>query len=151
MSKVDYRRLLDTKRARHYDRIESVFTQLGLQKTGQELLQEILCESEVTMVSRRLLIARKLLLGWSFDHIIRRLRVGLQNVTNVDRWLDRKLPGYRSTLSRKPLPDSVDSAEFLDHVCQLYPEHVNLARVILAADEPGKNMSPGSWPKTVQV
>lgn len=98
-AKVQYRRLTPEQRSRHLSLLIGVMQQCGLTGDGQNFLQDLLTQSEVIMIARRIQIARRLLSGESFPSIHKELRVGLNTIAAVARWLDRKPEVYRFVIS----------------------------------------------------
>jgi len=62
-------------------------------------LRDLLTESERIMLGRRILIARLLLSGETYDGIHDRLGASPGTVRNVDRWLQDQMPGYETAIS----------------------------------------------------
>ena len=61
-------------------------------------LRDLLTESERIMLGRRILIARRLIAGHTFDDINDTLHVGRDTVWKVQRWLDDTFPGYEQAI-----------------------------------------------------
>lgn len=61
-------------------------------------LRDLLTPSERIMLGRRILVARRLLSGDSAATIAADLKVGLDTVYRVGRWLDDQLPGYEQAI-----------------------------------------------------
>lgn len=57
-------------------------------------LRDLLTPSERIMLGRRIIIARMLMRGVTYEDIGRRLRVSSTTVGRVHRWLQDQLPGY---------------------------------------------------------
>ncbi|MBX9765538.1 hypothetical protein K2X83_02765 [Patescibacteria group bacterium] len=64
----------------------------------KEFLKELLTVSERVMLGRRILIARMLLSGGTYDVIGRRLHVGRATIGRVEKWLQDQLPGYERAI-----------------------------------------------------
>lgn len=62
-------------------------------------LRDLLTQSERIMLGRRLMIARLLLRGETYESIQRRLGVGRTTVSRVERWLQDEFPGYEQALA----------------------------------------------------
>lgn len=62
-------------------------------------LRDLLTPSERIMLGRRIWIARLILQGASTLDIERKLRVGQNTVTRVERWLHDQFPGYEKALA----------------------------------------------------
>jgi uncharacterized protein YerC len=64
----------------------------------KRFLRDLLTESERIMLGRRILIARLLLTGATYDEIHARLGAGHGTIRNVDRWLSDQMPGYEDAI-----------------------------------------------------
>jgi uncharacterized protein YerC len=62
-------------------------------------LRDLLTESERIMLGRRIIIARLILRGATYDLIRNRLGVGYNTISRVEKWLQDELPGYEQALS----------------------------------------------------
>lgn len=62
-------------------------------------LRDLLTPSERVMLGRRIWIARLILQGVGSTEIERKLRVGQNTVTRVERWLNDQFPGYENALA----------------------------------------------------
>jgi uncharacterized protein YerC len=98
MGKVDYRTLTKSQREENRAILLKTFAGFGLTRDGQEFLEDLLTESEITMLARRLLIAKKLLAGEEIGSIARDLHVGSLTVRSIDTWLEQKFDAYRTVL-----------------------------------------------------
>ena len=65
-------------------------------------LNTLLTESERIMLGRRVQIARKLLNGETSRSISADLKVGLDTVFKMEKWLDAEFPGYEKMLAQVP-------------------------------------------------
>lgn len=130
MGKVDVRRLSAEQRQSHLHGLVRTLERCGLSTGGQEFLCDLFKESEITMFARRIAIARFLLRGCSFQKIRCTLHVGLDNIHAIDRWLNAKLPEYRSVLCPRvrELPPS------WAWIRRKYSSHAMLISVLLGDD-----------------
>ncbi|MBY0472708.1 hypothetical protein K2Q00_00265 [Patescibacteria group bacterium] len=82
--------------------LDTLYTATSVLK-GREVtklfLKELLTQSERIMLGRRIIIARLLLAGESYDAIQRRMRVGKTTVSRVQRWLDDQIFGYEHVIT----------------------------------------------------
>lgn len=62
-------------------------------------LRDLLTESERIMLGRRIIIARKLIVGETHRSIEVELRVGKDTVWRVQRWLNDQLPGFENAVA----------------------------------------------------
>jgi uncharacterized protein YerC len=61
-------------------------------------LRDLLTPSERLMLGRRIIIARLLIAGNSYEHIQKRLRVGRATISRVHRWLKDQFPGFEQAV-----------------------------------------------------
>lgn len=61
-------------------------------------LRDLLTPSERIMLGRRIVIARLLISGESYDRIGKRLRVGRATISRVHRWLKDQFPGFETAI-----------------------------------------------------
>ena len=61
-------------------------------------LRDLLTESERIMLGRRILIARKLLAGETYDYIEENMGVGRDTIWRVQGWLSDLMPGYEQAI-----------------------------------------------------
>jgi len=90
MSKEDRIRTLDT-----------LYTAAGTVKgraAMKTFLRDLLTESERIMMGRRILVARELLAGKTYEEIADEMRVGNSLVRRVDKWLQDEFPGYEDAI-----------------------------------------------------
>lgn len=62
-------------------------------------LRDLLTSSERIMLGRRIIIARLLIAGESYDVIQKQLRVGRATIFRVEKWLKDQFPGYERTIA----------------------------------------------------
>lgn len=98
MAKVDYRKFPSTHPQRTGDALFAPIRKKGFHRELENVFRVILTESEITMLSRRMLIIRKLLSGEPAERIKSELHVGLNVIHFIDRQLQRHWPEYRSQL-----------------------------------------------------
>ena len=75
-------------------------TQIKKPEEAAAFLTDLLSESEIEMVSKRLKIAEKLIEGKRYEEIIDDLKVGYGTVARVSEWLRISGEGYRTILFR---------------------------------------------------
>lgn len=104
--------------------LDALYTAAGTVRgrTSMKLfLRDLLTESERIMMGRRILIARYLLSGKTFDDIAVEMRVSNTTIRKVDRWLNDQFPGYEQAIKemekefakRKPRKtEKMDSRNF---------------------------------------
>ena len=59
----------------------------------KSFISDVLTESEKIMIGRRILIAKKLLIGQSYRDIVREMGVGLDTIYKVKKWLGGRHQG----------------------------------------------------------
>jgi len=82
--------------------LDALYTAAGTVKgraAMKTFLRDLLTESERIMLGRRILIARKLIAGETFEEINEELHVGRDTVWKVQRWLQDQLPGYENAIA----------------------------------------------------
>src|SRR3990167_1825468 len=62
-------------------------------------LRDLLTPSERVMLGRRIIIARMLISGTSYDEIGKRMRVGSATIGRVHRWLKDQFPGFEQAVA----------------------------------------------------
>jgi len=65
-----------------------------------KFLKDLLSESEIFMLARRLQIAELLVEGWTYEKIREELKVGWRTIAKVQTWLALYGEGYRTVISR---------------------------------------------------
>lgn len=73
-------------------------------------LRDLLTESERIMLGRRILIARLLLQGETYESIGMRLGTSHPTIGRVHRWLRDQLPGYETAI--QGFEDDLDKRDF---------------------------------------
>jgi len=107
------------------------YTMVSLLKNREEVknfFKDILTLSEVVMISRRIQIAKMLLEGRTYEEIRKKLRVGFNNITQVEKWLNNGFGGYRKTIedykkSKKEGKKTVIKKPFKESMLKKYPFH----------------------------
>lgn len=67
-------------------------------KAVKLFLRDLLTPSERVMLGRRIIIARLLIAGSSYEEIARRMKVGHATIGRVQKWLNDQLPGYEKAI-----------------------------------------------------
>ena len=87
------------------DRLMDMFCDIlcGLktQKAVSDFLKDLLNRQERAMLIRRLLIAEKLLDGYTYREIVAELRCGMPTIARVDRWVHFGRNGYKRAVDTK--------------------------------------------------
>lgn len=98
MTKVNPR-FLDPKERREY--LDLLWTSIAGLETRQgvkNFFKDLLSESEAVMLARRILIAKMLLEGKTYQEIIDELKVGIDTINRVSQWLSSGFGGYEKAI-----------------------------------------------------
>jgi len=101
--------------------LDALYGALNFAKERNEIksfVNDILTEGEKIMVGRRILIARRLLIGWPPRRIASEMRVGLDTIYRVKKWLGGRHKGYEKVVEkvRKAVRSSAKrQSEFSDY------------------------------------
>lgn len=98
MAKVNLRTLSPRQRQTLRHELLAAFAANRNREELQRFLLELLTQSEVVMLARRIQIAKLLLQGKTYEDIRTSLKVGLHTIQGIDRWLGRSFEGYRNAL-----------------------------------------------------
>ena len=97
--KVQARNLTNKDRIETLDSLYTAAGTLNGRKAAKQFLKELLTESERIMLGRRILIARALLTGKTYDEIVDEFSVGKDTIRKISRWLNDQLTLYQSTIA----------------------------------------------------
>jgi len=100
MSKVDPRKINIDAKKKYLDLLWSSIAKLETREEVEIFFKDLLSESEALMLSRRIEIARRLLNGESYDSIARELKVGMDTINRVQRWLIAGSGGYKKAIEK---------------------------------------------------
>ncbi|MFA6097824.1 MAG: YerC/YecD family TrpR-related protein [Candidatus Paceibacterota bacterium] len=100
MSKVDPRKINIDAKKKYLDLLWSSIAKLATRGEVEIFFKDLLSESEALMLSRRIEIARRLLNGESYDSIARELKVGMDTINRVQRWLIAGSGGYKKAIEK---------------------------------------------------
>lgn len=75
-------------------------------------LQDLLTQSEMRMLSKRLRIAKLLLNGSTYENIETQLHVSHSTVAKIGTWLSEKGDGFRTIIKNLPKQSEEKSSEF---------------------------------------
>jgi uncharacterized protein YerC len=99
MARFDHRTLMPAERAAAEQEIIELLSKIKRKHDLQDFLLDLLTQSEIVMLSRRLRIAKLLLQGESYIFIRQALGVGFSTIQGVDKWLEKKFASYRKTIA----------------------------------------------------
>ena len=100
MAKVDFRKIPKKERVKLEEELFTALSNLGLKKKGEEFMRGLLTESEITMIARRVVVAKMLLAGRAPAQICAKLSVGENTVRAVERWLNEQSQESKSALPK---------------------------------------------------
>ncbi len=81
--------------------LDTLYTAVGSirgRDAAKLFLRDLLTHSERIMLGRRIIIARLLVSGETYDSVRARLGVGYATISRVERWLQDQFPGYEQAL-----------------------------------------------------
>jgi uncharacterized protein YerC len=96
------RRKEDLSREEQIRTLDALYTAASSvqgRKAMKGFLRDLLTESERIMLGRRILIARLLLSGETYDAVRERTGAGPATIGRVHHWLKDQLPGYEEALA----------------------------------------------------
>ncbi len=99
MSRVNARRVDSESKMKYLDLLWTSIAQLETRDEVKSFFKDLLSQSEAIMLARRIEIARRLLEGQSYRQIISELKVGMDTVNKVQRWLTSGFGGYEKAVS----------------------------------------------------
>lgn len=74
--------------------VQKTFRRLKRQRAFSKLVEDVLTQSEIVMLGRRIRIAQWLLVGKSCEVVSQKLGAGHATVYRVDRWLRERCASY---------------------------------------------------------
>lgn len=77
-----------------------MLAELGEKSAIKYFLKDLLNRQERIMLIRRLLVAKMLLDGYTYDEIQNKLKVGKGTIAKVSRWLYFGRGGYKKAISK---------------------------------------------------
>jgi len=92
--KVQSKELSSQERMETLDALYTAASTIRGRDATKHFLRDLLTESERIMLGRRILIARALLSGHTYEDITERLQVGRDTIARVDIWIDEKSGDY---------------------------------------------------------
>ena len=138
MVKVNPRKITNSDRMKYLDLLWTSIAALKSRDEVKNFFKDLLSESESIMLSRRIMIAKYLLEGLTYDEIKVRLKVGDGNIAKVHDWLVSGLGGYEKaikefnkTLDKRGI-NKIPSPPFsFDWLRKKYPLHFLLFNLFL--------------------
>lgn len=96
--KVKPRKLDNKDRMKYLDTLYTAMASLKSREEIKNFLRDLLTESERIMLGRRILIAKKLLEGKLYSEIVEEMKVGMDTIMRVHRWLEDENSGYEKVV-----------------------------------------------------
>ena len=98
--KVRYNQLSEFEKKKYLGEFYTMVSLLRSREEVKKFFKDLLTLSEVVMISRRIQIAKMLLAGLSYEEIVKKLKVGINTVSQVDRWVRGGFGGYKEVINR---------------------------------------------------
>lgn len=98
MVKVNPRKINNLDRMKYLDLLWTSIAVLESRDEVRNFFKDLLSESEAIMLSRRIMIAKYLLEGLTYDEIKARMKVGAGNIAKVHSWLISGFGGYEKAV-----------------------------------------------------
>jgi len=92
----------DLTKEEYIEAVDILYTSAGSLKGRNAMklfLKDLLTPSERLMLGRRIQIAQYILQGESHSGISRKLKVGRNTVSKVEKWLSDQFPGYENAVA----------------------------------------------------
>jgi TrpR-related protein YerC/YecD len=133
--KVKYHELTQKQRKKFLGDFYSIVAELKTRDEVKRFFKDLLTLSETVMISRRIQIALMLLDGYTQEEVKDTLKVGFNNIAQVERWLNNGFGGYKKAIQvYKKKSDKVQSRKekkVLKHeLLHRYPHHRFLLELI---------------------
>lgn len=82
------------------DALYTTISELGDREEVKKFLKQLLTESEKIMLGRRILIAQMLLRDIGYEKIVEELKVGMDTIMRVHRWLQNEEEGIEKAVRK---------------------------------------------------
>lgn len=140
MTKVDPRSVDSDSKMKYLDLLWTSIAQLESREEVKIFFKDLLSESESLMLARRIEIAKRLMDGQSYETIAQELKVGMDTINRVQRWLisgsggyEKAVSGFKKELDRRFKKSSVQEKNKLygfDWLKKKYPMQFLLFNLI---------------------
>ena len=100
MARIDSRKVGSEERMKYLDLLWTSIAELKSREEVKNFFKDLLSESESIMLSRRIMIAKHLLEGKSYDEISELLGAGKGTIANVHNWLVSGFKGYENAIKK---------------------------------------------------
>ena len=97
------RRAKELSKKEQLETLDALYTATSSLRDRKDMklfLRDLLTESERIMLGRRILIARCLLAGTSAITISEQMKVGMDTIYKIERWLSDQFPGFEKALQQ---------------------------------------------------
>jgi TrpR-related protein YerC/YecD len=128
MGKVRYHELADSAKKKYLGDFYKALFSLKNKTEMKNFIKDILTLSEIVMISRRLQIAKMLVMDKTYTEIKTKLKVGNATITSVDRWLNSGFGGYKKAIRKikdnkqlNKVPDDISGT--FDDLRKKHPAH----------------------------
>lgn len=98
MAKVNPRKINNLDRMKYLDLLWTSIAAFKSRDEVKNFFKDLLSESEAIMLSRRIMIAKCLLEGMTYEEIRARMKVGYDNIARVHGWLISGFGGYEKAI-----------------------------------------------------
>lgn len=100
MARVDPRKINSKEKMKYLDLLWTSIAELKEREEVKNFFKDMLTPSESVMLARRILVAKMLLEDKTYDNIQKELRVGLDTIARVHRWLISGFGGYENAIKK---------------------------------------------------
>jgi len=135
--KVRYNELNDFQKKKYLGEFYDMVSLLGSRDEVKRFFKDLLTLSEVVMISRRIQIAKMLLVGRGYEEIKSDLKVGSSTISQVERWLNNGFGGYKEVIKKHDKKNARREAEKTpappfswQHIKKKYPLHFLLLNLL---------------------
>jgi len=136
--KVKYHELTSDQKRKYLGEFYSMVALLESRQEVKSFFKDLLTLSEITMISRRIQIAKLLLEGKNYDEIRKALKAGRTNISQVEKWLNNGFGGYKNIITKYNKKNKIkDKASFKssvpfsrEWVRKKYPMHYFLSNLL---------------------
>lgn len=135
--KVKYHQLTELQKKKYLGEFYSVVSLLGSRDEVKNFFKDLLTLSEVVMISRRIQVAKLLVGGLTYEEIRKELKVGIDTIRNVEKWLNNGFGGYKEIIKRyneknaKREANRIPAPPFSwQHIKKKYPLHFLLLNLL---------------------
>ncbi len=134
--KVKYNQLTEFEKKKFLGEFYTMVSMLRTRNEVRNFFKDLLTLSEVVMISRRIQVAQLLLEGFTYGQIRKKLKVGIDTIRQVERWLNNGFGGYKQAIERYKKNkqgkfEKLSPAPFsLDAIRKKYPLHFLLLNLL---------------------